>query len=574
MQYEEGLAAEVTEILASAAFQRAPRQAKLLDYLAQRAASGDTRISQYDIAINALGKPADFDESSDSSVRSSMVRLRRSLKTYYSEFAPMKGLCAYNRPGEYFLRMASLEIAYPELVKLHNEGRKPSAFASNDWKHEDSNSFAAAPVQQVSLHSLLTKERLNLASRVANLPEPPKKGFAALKRKAWLLLLPLAVCAGIFLAQSQNAITASEQVGIARPSVKLEASSLGDAAFQSSHSGLLGAARSDTSALIASSFVARGLNPGTVDSDFTITILLQRNLDDKPAASLFLRDRSGESLFEQELELSNDFSRDRQLIYDNIVELLAPAGRISQNLAKRIPLTARNDFECFVLSENAQGKGLLTSDVVETCMSSYSDSEYEPFFRARKIWMDIQTRAMSGTAIDVDRRTWGEIGQAINEHPDNPYLNLIAAKIMTARGDCARAEPFANRAYQNGKTFPAIELALLVETYGCEEGAKLDPERRKRIKEIADANPIPDDLLKLYILLALLISNQEPSDELMALNDFDHLSKSRFDHSNALLAEALTGKLSRTKHEQLRQFLPSVVFSSRVRENLLKATET
>jgi hypothetical protein len=72
----------VARMLASPQFARAETQRKLLDYLWRHR---DEPISEYAIAVEALGRQANFDPTTDASVRVHISRLRRKLKDYYVE---------------------------------------------------------------------------------------------------------------------------------------------------------------------------------------------------------------------------------------------------------------------------------------------------------------------------------------------------------------------------------------------------------------------------------------------------------------------------------------------------------
>lgn len=76
--------AELQAVLASDLFARAPSLALLLEYICRKRFAGeDHLIKEYNIAVEALGRPADFDQKRDSIVRVEAHRLRKRLKHYY-----------------------------------------------------------------------------------------------------------------------------------------------------------------------------------------------------------------------------------------------------------------------------------------------------------------------------------------------------------------------------------------------------------------------------------------------------------------------------------------------------------
>jgi hypothetical protein len=72
------------ELLDSKTFSRSAVLRKLLLYLGENRGSD---VSEYAIATEALGRPADFDSKIDATVRVQIGRLRRSLQKYYAEEA-------------------------------------------------------------------------------------------------------------------------------------------------------------------------------------------------------------------------------------------------------------------------------------------------------------------------------------------------------------------------------------------------------------------------------------------------------------------------------------------------------
>lgn len=75
---------QVQRVLQSASFQNASMLQQLLRYLAQRTfESGAEPLKEYTIAVEALGRPLDFDPKADPIVRVQFHRLRQKLKEYY-----------------------------------------------------------------------------------------------------------------------------------------------------------------------------------------------------------------------------------------------------------------------------------------------------------------------------------------------------------------------------------------------------------------------------------------------------------------------------------------------------------
>lgn len=72
------------QLVAGSLFSSSPRRRDLLCYLVEKALAGKgAELSEYAIAVDALGKPESFDQRIDSSVRSEISRLRKFMAAYY-----------------------------------------------------------------------------------------------------------------------------------------------------------------------------------------------------------------------------------------------------------------------------------------------------------------------------------------------------------------------------------------------------------------------------------------------------------------------------------------------------------
>jgi Malectin domain len=82
LQFEK---AELDSVLQSGIFSRAPNLSNFLTYICNQHFNGTAdQIKEYNIAVEALGRPADFDQKKDSIVRVEAHRLRKSLSKYYA----------------------------------------------------------------------------------------------------------------------------------------------------------------------------------------------------------------------------------------------------------------------------------------------------------------------------------------------------------------------------------------------------------------------------------------------------------------------------------------------------------
>jgi hypothetical protein len=99
---------ELHNVLGSGLFVRSARQAKLLSYICEKTLAGEAAtIKEYSIAIEALGRGADFDKSTDSTVRFEAHRLRKKLRQHYENGS--HEVCILLEPGTYVPRFLAPE---------------------------------------------------------------------------------------------------------------------------------------------------------------------------------------------------------------------------------------------------------------------------------------------------------------------------------------------------------------------------------------------------------------------------------------------------------------------------------
>ncbi|MGH9401861.1 MAG: malectin domain-containing carbohydrate-binding protein [Terriglobia bacterium] len=94
--------AELQSILSSGIFAKSPNLAKLLNYICEKHWAGDTEhIKEYNLAVEALGRPADFDPSTSAIVRVEVHRLREKLKKFYESEGFGHRVVINLQPGRY-----------------------------------------------------------------------------------------------------------------------------------------------------------------------------------------------------------------------------------------------------------------------------------------------------------------------------------------------------------------------------------------------------------------------------------------------------------------------------------------
>jgi hypothetical protein len=107
---------ELETILASGILNRAPNLAQLLTYVCAKYFEGaGEQIKEYNIAVEALGRPADFDQKRDSIVRVEAHRLRKRLREYYEADGADHAIRIDIPPGQYAPRFLPSGSPLPSL---------------------------------------------------------------------------------------------------------------------------------------------------------------------------------------------------------------------------------------------------------------------------------------------------------------------------------------------------------------------------------------------------------------------------------------------------------------------------
>jgi hypothetical protein len=114
--------AELDAILNSGWFAHAPSLAQFLSYVCSKSLEGQANhIKEYNIAVEALGRPADFDQKRDSIVRVEAHRLRKRLRQYYAGDGAGHALQILIPPGQYVPQFVCREEAPAALTETVEE---------------------------------------------------------------------------------------------------------------------------------------------------------------------------------------------------------------------------------------------------------------------------------------------------------------------------------------------------------------------------------------------------------------------------------------------------------------------
>ncbi|MGB7762136.1 MAG: malectin domain-containing carbohydrate-binding protein [Bryobacteraceae bacterium] len=163
--------AELTAVLSSEAFRRSPKLSRLLQYLCEKRLDGQAgEITEYGIALDVLGRDAQFDPQHDAVVRVDAHHLRKRLKEYYAGDGADRQIRIVISNGQYAPQFAGRDAAAapedlngsatPELGPTAAEPRPLSGkWALGKWKWLAALVLAALAVSWAGLHYRQTVAR-------------------------------------------------------------------------------------------------------------------------------------------------------------------------------------------------------------------------------------------------------------------------------------------------------------------------------------------------------------------------------------------------------------------------------
>lgn len=449
-------------MLSDPLFRRSPTQSKLLRYLVQASVRGGSSPSQFEIAVDALGKNDDFDTSNDSYPRVQMSRLRTNLDNVYARIPPGEAGRLVLRPGRY-------------LITLETDAELPPAIVS--------------PVPPANLSAGLEGRPLAGCSRLT----------AALVGAAIIVLAAASFL--VWKRPDPPAHTNATPQLVIQPVIS--ALETDDVAGSKLAQGALQAAEMQ----LAHSLFTRTPPIGTPapDPDYRVRIAFSRRTASNTfAATIVLTHRDGEQLFSGLVE--HDAGNPQALIGGieaAMIQLVSPQGAIARREVARIADRPGSAFECFILIENEQADGRAAPSLIDHCLVAYPDSEFTPYWHARRAYETYQADLLAGRPLAKAGQPWEDLLRSLDRAPFNPFANFVLAKLELANGDCAAAAPFMERTFLAGSAYPALVTALDAEAEPCLAPAQRANERAA-IRALFDRHPHPNPMFRTYLILSSL----------------------------------------------------------------------
>jgi len=538
--FDDALRLEVNAILADPLFLKMPVLSNLLRYLARRSVEGNaTPPSQFEIAVDALGRRDDFDESIDSYARTQVARLRSKLETYYHRCEPVGEGCVYIKPGDYRLRLGSRDVVYP---------RAGGPSLSLDAVESHAREQNGEPLKH-SIRSAL-KRLHNRALAVS------------------IALVTIAALISIIPSFWPSPESQPSSAPLHSPSVQFQVDLTGFTnqdpdRFQNLKSAVEGLLEENlTKAIAVHNFQEE--NGG--EAEFTIQVILHTDKDQHVPLDIFLKDERGRTLYQATRILPLDHQTTAAVLKDEFVAITSPPGIISRHQAKRMDAQVGSGYECFVLTEVGFDSVGNLHHLLEDCLARYPQSQFYPYLKARALYLEFQKEAGQTAFFKENSAHWRELGAIIEEYPQNPYLVALAAKVLLGNENCVQARPYVERVLRLDNAYPTLELALAIEVSSCDEYDEVKELLERRTFEIVAANREPHALLKLHKMLALISYGR--MDLLSAI------PKNSFTGTNDGSVNRLSDEIAQSVEEGEAKFegekdLQSFVWSETVRTRIL-----
>lgn len=627
MKRDNALRKEVRAIRRSPAFRRSRLLSNILEYLLEIELTEGAGATQEKIAADVMGKDLLSWDPTDSAVRVAIARLRVALSQYYAHNLPSEELCVYIPKGEYRIHFANLSVAYPAIAEVaHRRSPSPPPWDSVDssgsngsddfdqteeahsvdghqfakrvtisqinepLKEEKPEFYADNPVhndpseflESVTAKTVTISPRVptdgSAAGRVGKAKRTFANSFRARKtirgiRRAGVIgiVMVLAVVSAFFVRPSRPAIAlASPSESLQVPQISAAISVAGETDHGLSTLELQDELRKEVTSLLQKSMISRHAG-GSDNADLQLVISVTDTDTGEFTGNIVLLDRSNRVVTERSLRIVDDIVLLKDTISDEITGIISPAGHVARSLVSQVNGKPENGFECFLVIENFRTTGEKYEDTLERCIGEFPESEFAPYLEVRRAFGEAQKSIATGKSLNPSDSSWKSISHILSRHPENPYANAVAAKFLIGRGLCSEAAAFATEGFSRGRTYPTLELAVIVDAYGCEEVANIRPFWNDRIKKIILANPDPDPLLETYMLLGAVISEQRNELETQKSRLFSMTSKTPLDEINTALWHLVDERASANEKSLIRDRLSAFLFSPQSREAITKA---
>lgn len=446
------LQSETDAILDDPTFRRSPTLSKLLQFLVNEAIAGrgDT-LKSYAVAVDALGRPDDYDPSSDSSARVQMTRLRKALESYYSKNAPTDKLCLYLQSGSYLIRLNEPSLAYPTLYRL-NADAAPFNAADVLEPIRPKSFTPAAPENQ------LKTSAFNMALRWT--------------WKHWGIALFVAVVATALFIALFNFLKVNSGPEHVSPVITIMPIVDGGRPEVAALSAYLRSVFEDDLPRFKLARIrlvedqAPSKEVVTEAEDYRLNTRLVQ--DDERSATLFLNINDVKSdtvLWTRKVSLPLDPTKANAMIIPFLAEVNGPIGAIALHQTNRRHSSNESGYPCMLkYFEFIRTRAPGLEDRLAHCLEQPVN---EDFIAASMMGIrgmfELERPASQKDFRAATARGTAFARQGINLDPNDAWSNFAMARLSYAAGDCVSALSYSVRTMEanpNSPIFPAVLASL------------------------------------------------------------------------------------------------------------------
>ncbi|MHA7818744.1 MAG: hypothetical protein ACX930_03740 [Erythrobacter sp.] len=525
------LSREAEHVLGDVVFQRSPVQSRLLRYLVDREISGLPPPTQYEIAVDGLGRDEDYDISSDSYPRVQISRLRKNLDEYYTRNKPAEGLRMALHPTSYRIKLAPLE---------QGAGRRAGLKRSFATARTEESPIWRSPIVLAGLIGLL------IAGLAAVLLSTRPGGALREDANHERPRVALAIDKGASLRSGDL-------------HARLAASTQQMAEIQLTNS-------------LVSSFATRDVEE-VGQADYNLEITIGDGVGEDAVAQISLRTSDRDLIYSNTVNyLKSTPGEFLSEVEATLVFLTSPNGVIADNEKETITDPLASDYACFLAIEDRRADGTNAYRLVEDCLAAFPDSELRAFWYARRAFYTYQNQLRSGRIPDRNGEAWDDIERAFAVDRFNPFANFIAAKVELANDRCKGALTYLEHAMDRGSSYPSLIAAMESEAAGCLEGDDARAFDVASMRSLARHNPAPDPLLHLYLMVATLATNDVELAARVARRRVIDDPQTPIEVTSDLLRQALTEPgFASANRERIKSNLSLFVWNERSVERTLSA---
>lgn len=545
-EFDRILTAEVEQILADPAFLNAPVQSRLLRYLCEQSTGGGAGPGQFAVAVDGLGKSVNYDLTTDSYPRVQISRLRRNLQGYYSRRQSSEGMCVFLRPGDYKLRLAPFERAYPDLASRLVPKQRDDA-------QEHAGRFVPTPTAA------------NPDLQIYSISSGARKATAI--RRWWTAVAVLTVA--LVLAVVLTIVRGGASRGRLAPVVALSLQ-MPEQAAPANRELAASAIRVIRRELANSKVSKLASNPADA-STYDVTLTFGTSVDGLTDVDLALLDQRHNMLASKTVTLTGS----RQVFLEEIqaasVSLVSPVGAIATAERAQISGEPRSGYECFLLASLTRVFEISSAARSEQCLAAFPDSEYRANWLGRRAFALYNRQILAGQPVTMEGPAWEALQQALAADPRDPFANFVAAKVQLARENCAGAETFISRALDNGISYPMLIVTATAGVSDCAVHFTDWDRRRSLVASILALTPPGDAVLHLNLELAAIAIDRPDLARRLANKGFLGNQETPAARAARLFEQILTVPGFATAHRaELEQIVVAFVWSPTGRKRMIE----